>query len=155
MAWFFKLEGPQEAVGRVVDEFHALVESVHFVDNKPQWTLPEGWSETAGSQMRFATLAIERTDPPLEVSVIPLPIFGNDVGEYVRQNIDRWRGQIGLEPSGGGDWLAAAKDAGEVRETSIGGVPVTFVDLIGRTEKFDPARMLGAILLPGNVTTAE
>ncbi len=148
MAWFFKLEGPAETVSEAEATFVALVESVRFENDKPTWTLPEGWSQTGGSNMRFATLTIDGTDPPLEVSVIPLPVFGSDIKDYVRQNIDRWRGQIGLEPSAGTDWLETAKAAGEVRELSAGDLPVTFVDLSGKTKKFDPARMLGAVLLP-------
>ncbi len=150
-AWFFKLEGPAETVSELEAEFVALVESVRFENGKPAWSLPDGWSQTGGSNMRFATLTIDGTDPPLEVSVIPLPVFGSDINEYVRQNIDRWRGQIGLEPSAGADWLETAKAAGEVRELSAGNLPVTFVNLSGKTNKFDPARMLGAVLLPPSV----
>ncbi|MGD9856426.1 MAG: hypothetical protein AB7U20_15885, partial [Planctomycetaceae bacterium] len=155
-AWFFKLDGPQEAVGQVEAQFTALVESVTFENGKPRWTVPDGWSEAEGSQMRFATLKVENTDPPLEVSVIPLPVFDSNMGEYLRQNIDRWRGQIGLEPSAGADWLATAQAAGEVRASSAGDVPVILVDLRGKTEKFDPARMLGAMFIPdsGGATTA-
>ena len=148
-AWFFKLEGPAERVSEVESQFTALVESVLFENGEPTWSLPDGWSATGGSNMRFATLTVDDTDPPLEVSVISLPLFGNDLSEYVRQNIDRWRGQIGLQPTSGADWLATAKELGEVRESFAGDVSVTFVDLSGKTEKFDPARMLGAVLLPG------
>lgn len=58
-----------------------------------KWTLPKGWTETAGGGMRFATL-----NPPgpgkIEVSVVNLP--GPAGGELA--NVNRWRGQIGLEP---------------------------------------------------------
>ncbi|HLO67438.1 MAG TPA: hypothetical protein VK188_10500 [Holophaga sp.] len=58
-----------------------------------KWTLPKGWTETAGGGMRFATL-----NPPgpgkIEVSVVTLP--GSAGGELA--NVNRWRGQIGLEP---------------------------------------------------------
>ncbi len=57
------------------------------------WTLPKGWTETPGNGMRFATL-----NPPgpgkVEVSVVCLP--GQAGGELA--NVNRWRGQIGLEP---------------------------------------------------------
>ncbi|BDU71251.1 hypothetical protein [Mesoterricola silvestris] len=58
-----------------------------------RWTLPKGWTETPGSGMRFATL-----NPPgpgkIELSVVCLP--GQAGGELA--NVNRWRGQIGLEP---------------------------------------------------------
>jgi hypothetical protein len=56
-----------------------------------RWTLPKGWTEAAGGQMRFATLK-----PPVpgkvDASVVVLP--GPAGGELA--NVNRWRGQIGL-----------------------------------------------------------
>lgn len=58
-----------------------------------RWTLPAGWTESAGGQMRFATLK-----PPasvkgkIDASVVVLP--GPAGGELA--NVNRWRGQIGL-----------------------------------------------------------
>ena len=58
-----------------------------------KWTLPNGWTETPGSGMRYATLT-----PPdagkVELSVVVLP--GPAGGELA--NVNRWRGQIGLPP---------------------------------------------------------
>ena len=56
-----------------------------------RWTLPKGWAEKGGGQMRFATLR-----PPvvgkIDASVVVLP--GPAGGELA--NVNRWRGQIGL-----------------------------------------------------------
>lgn len=61
--------------------------------NPLQWTLPKGWTSAPGNGMRFATL-----NPPgpgkIELSVVCLP--GSAGGELA--NVNRWRGQIGLEP---------------------------------------------------------
>jgi hypothetical protein len=58
-----------------------------------RWTLPTGWSEAPGGQMRYATLK-----PPvagrIDGSVVVLP--GPAGGELA--NVNRWRGQIGLGP---------------------------------------------------------
>jgi hypothetical protein len=58
-----------------------------------RWTLPTGWTESAGGQMRYATLR-----PPvagrIDASVIVLP--GPAGGELA--NVNRWRNQIGLPP---------------------------------------------------------
>lgn len=58
-----------------------------------RWTLPKGWTEAEGGQMRFATLK-----PPvpgkIDGSVVVLP--GPAGGELA--NVNRWRGQIGLPP---------------------------------------------------------
>jgi hypothetical protein len=58
-----------------------------------RWTLPTGWAESAGGQMRYATLK-----PPvagrIDASVVVLP--GPAGGELA--NVNRWRNQIGLPP---------------------------------------------------------
>lgn len=56
-----------------------------------RWTLPTGWTQSEGGQMRFATLR-----PPvagrIDASVVVLP--GPAGGELA--NVNRWRTQIGL-----------------------------------------------------------
>jgi hypothetical protein len=60
---------------------------------KLTWTLPKGWAETKGSGMRYATLQ-PSVKGKSEVSVIMLSgAFGGELA-----NVNRWRGQIGLEP---------------------------------------------------------
>jgi hypothetical protein len=80
-----------------------------------RWTLPSGWTDAAGGQMRFATLK-----PPVEgkvdASVVVLP--GPAGGELA--NVNRWRGQIGLAPL---DDAALAR-ARKVLKTSAGPVKV-------------------------------
>lgn len=58
-----------------------------------KWTLPKGWTETAGGSMRFATLSPPVTGK-IDASVVVLP--GPAGGELA--NVNRWRGQIGLPP---------------------------------------------------------
>jgi hypothetical protein len=46
------------------------LKSVRFVDDEPQWTLPEGWSETkSNGGIRFATLTVPAGD-----GVLPMPM---------------------------------------------------------------------------------
>ncbi len=58
-----------------------------------RWTLPAGWTESVGGQLRYATLK-----PPvagrIDASVVVLP--GPAGGELA--NVNRWRNQIGLPP---------------------------------------------------------
>jgi hypothetical protein len=58
-----------------------------------QWTLPTGWSEKPGGQMRVATLQAPVAGR-LDASVVVLP--GPAGGELA--NVNRWRNQIGLPP---------------------------------------------------------
>jgi hypothetical protein len=68
-----------------------------------RWTLPKGWTESAGGSMRYATFT-----PPVpgkvDASVVVLP--GPAGGELA--NVNRWRGQIGL-PALDDAALAAAR----------------------------------------------
>lgn len=57
------------------------------------WSLPDGWSEEAGSGMRIATLR-PAMYPSVEVTIIALE--GPAGGELA--NVNRWRDQIGLPP---------------------------------------------------------
>ncbi len=82
-----------------------------------RWTLPAGWTESEGGQMRFATLK-----PPasakgkIDGSVVVLP--GPAGGELA--NVNRWRGQIGL---GAIDEAALAR-ARKVMQTKAGPLKV-------------------------------
>jgi hypothetical protein len=58
-----------------------------------RWTLPAGWSEKPGGQMRYATLQAPVTGR-IDASVVVLP--GPAGGELA--NVNRWRNQIGLAP---------------------------------------------------------
>jgi hypothetical protein len=58
-----------------------------------RWTLPTGWTESAGGQMRYATLKPPVTGR-IDASVVMLP--GPAGGELA--NVNRWRNQIGLPP---------------------------------------------------------
>ncbi|OYV93132.1 MAG: hypothetical protein B7Z73_03820 [Planctomycetia bacterium 21-64-5] len=96
--WFFKVMGPEELINAQAEAFSAFLKSVHFHDDAtPQWSLPVAWHEEPGNQFRYATLTIDRV--PLEVSVTTLPRGEVDASEYVLNNVNRWRGQIGLEPT--------------------------------------------------------
>lgn len=58
-----------------------------------RWTLPKGWTESAGGAMRFATFQVP-VKGTVDASVVVLP--GPAGGELA--NVNRWRNQIGLAP---------------------------------------------------------
>jgi hypothetical protein len=58
-----------------------------------RWTLPKGWSESASSGMRYATLK-PGAKGRIDISVI---VLGGAAGGELA-NVNRWRGQIGLAP---------------------------------------------------------
>ncbi|MFQ5598958.1 MAG: hypothetical protein ACE5G2_00230 [Candidatus Krumholzibacteriia bacterium] len=86
-----------------------------------RWTLPEGWRQLPGQGMRYATLAVESGDDPLEVRVTPLGLVARDP----LANVNRWREQIGLEPIGP-DALATV-----MRSIDIDGHTAHLIDMVG------------------------
>lgn len=123
-AWFFKLFGDQQAVDQHADEFNGFLKSVHFVDEStPDWSLPAGWTRQSGDQFRYATLAIDGTS--LEATVSMLSFSGTDETDYVLSNVNRWRGQIGLDP------ITPNELARETKQIEIKDGHATLVDLVG------------------------
>lgn len=93
--WFFKMNGPVSRIDETEDQWRPFLEKISFDESgKPSWKLPEGW-ETAGQKpMRFATLVIDAEKPPVELAVSSL-----SAGQDLLLNVNRWRGQLGLEPT--------------------------------------------------------
>ena len=65
--------------------------------NTPQikWTTPEGWTEVPPSSMRYASFsAPAEGGGKIDISIVTFPGDGGSDAD----NINRWRGQIGLAP---------------------------------------------------------
>ena len=155
-AWFFKLLGSADDVADRLDEFDAFLGSVRFgTSGQPEWDAPAGWREEAGNDFRFATLVIPDTEPPLEISVtvLPAPDPGSDV--YLRQNVDRWRGQLGLSAYSQPDWRNEAEDAGELADLTINDINVLRMNLRGSAQEIPDARMLAAVVWQTRETPAS
>ena len=123
--WFFKLMGPERAVGEQVQTFDRFLGSVRFTDQdrKPiKWTTPEGWQKLPGAVGRYATLRLEGKGPALEITITQLPPGAKDP----RTNIDRWRGQLGLGPIGDAELKKL------VGNRKVDGVESTRVDFVGQ-----------------------
>lgn len=97
--WFFKLTGPDRLVAEPQQiGFAQFVKSIRFSERGPEWSLPEGWKEEAGSGMRYATVRVPTAEKPLELTVIPLPTGDGDLEGYVLANVNRWRNQMQVAP---------------------------------------------------------
>jgi len=95
-AWFFKINGPDQAVSKISSTFDTFIDTVRFEANGPIWTAPDQWQRQPSSQMRFATLTFRAGSVPLELTVIPLKLPANPSDSYVLENINRWREELGL-----------------------------------------------------------
>lgn len=121
--WFFKLMGPEADVSRHQEEFRSLIESVRYADGKPTWTLPVGWIQRPGANMRFATLS-PPPPSPLEATVIALP-----AASYQElDNVNRWRSQLGLAP-----WSQEQLNT-NITRIDVNGISVVWIDIVGQAE---------------------
>jgi hypothetical protein len=120
--WFFKAVAPSARLGPHHADFLKFIDSLRFAEGEVKWTLPEGWhEEKAGSADRYATLCIGKAEPHLELTVTRL----EGEGGGVLANVNRWRGQMGLEP------LAESELPRQTERRDVAGTPVTVVSLEG------------------------
>ncbi len=124
--WFFKLTGAKDAVAAQIEPFITLLQSVRFnSEGKPQWTLPAGWEERAGTDIRYATLVVPGDGGPLELSVTMLGKPPGDDENYALVNINRWRGQLKLPP------ITREQLPAESTKVELDGATATMVNLLG------------------------
>lgn len=144
-AWFFKIMG---ASGLVADQqagFRGLLDSLKPDGDKLAWDVPEGWSEQLGAGMRAATFRMGSGDTKLECSVIPLPSEDPTSIEYVLANVNRWRGQLGLDAQTEDDFATAIDESDDAQQfKSKAGVAVTYVNIEGKIAGSGGAPMMGA-----------
>lgn len=99
--WFLRATVDPSIAREDVDDIQTIAKNIQFDnDSTPHWTLPPNWQELPGDSIRYRTLRKIRgeTNPPLDVAVTRLPMTGGDWNAYLLANVNRWRGQIGLEP---------------------------------------------------------
>ena len=131
--WFFKVTGPEPAIESIEPAFREFLESVAFKNGEPDLSeLPDGWKHAGKKAFRFASVNIETPNKQLDLSISSLSKQA-DWDQEVAMNVNRWRGQLGLEKSGK-KWagaepvlLAATKEK------------CVWVDLLGEASSGPPA----------------
>jgi hypothetical protein len=86
-----------------------------------QWTVPAGWTERPGGAMRVGSFSISKDNRTADVSVIPLR--GEAGGEL--DNVNRWRGQVGLGP------ISRSELSSEAKTVDIGGTEGRLFEIAG------------------------
>ncbi len=173
MTWFFKMNGDAGLVEQQKREFVAFLKSLTFTPgaaaaglppghpsiggdvnapmmptgssgaSKPAWTVPADWQEVPPAQFLLAEYSITGADSAkAEVNVAEL----NGSGGGVLANMNRWRGQIGLDPvdETGLSKLTTTMD--------VTGGQATFVDMTGTDANGQPTRLVAAIVPMGDQT---
>ncbi len=146
-AWFFKLTGPPASVETAVPAARMFLKSIRFSSaDRPEWTLPEGWTETTStSPLRYKTLLVPASPKPLELTVSELSIPA-DPDEFALSNLNRWRGQLGLAP------IAATQMQADLERIECEAGVVLFVDLVGQQ---DAGTLSGMGGLAGGTTSGS
>ena len=131
-AWFFKVRGPEDATGEVEEAFRSFVKEITFDRGEPDLSqLPSNWRRGADKPMRFASIDVSTSSKQLDVSVSSLP-RQSDWDRYVSDNINRWRGQLGADPSSD-KWAGA-----EPMEVGASDGPAVWFDLVGKPSQGSP-----------------
>jgi hypothetical protein len=121
--WFFKFDGPKRTISEHEAEFDALIRSVRFQDKGESpitWKTPEGWRQVRADGFRYATLYFGPKGDGVKITVTKLGPEASDV----RQNVDRWRGQLALPP-------LTDEEFQKMRDNiEVDGIKATRVDLV-------------------------
>jgi hypothetical protein len=92
---------------------------------KLKYTLPDGWQEKTPTEMRVASFGISENGKNADVSVIPLGgMAGGDL-----PNVNRWRGQVGLQPLADADLQKLAE------KVEVAGQPADLYDTAGTDQR--------------------
>ena len=141
-AWFVKVTGPEDAIKEIESPFRDFVTKLTFKAGKPILEpLPSGWNRAPNKPMRVATINVETESKQLDVGISRLP-KREDWDTFVADNVNRWRGQLGL-PDSKEDWAA-----GELIEIAADPSAI-WVDIVGELpDKAAPMRPPFASSLP-------
>ena len=150
--WFFKLMGPTARLEKHKAEFDQFVPSLRFNAFKTStaekgtkdgltWTKPIGWEYGGEGQFRVVTMFGGDALDPVEVIVSKLG--GTSFGAIL-DNINRWRGQVGLPP-------VANENDQRKQPMQLAGNPAVFFDLSGPGTAENPnQRMLLVMTMVNN-----
>lgn len=83
-----------------------------------KFTLPKGWKETPAGQFQISRFVVGDEKDPVEISISSA---GGDLGA----NINRWRGQVGLEP------ISEQELASALHPTQVFGEKAGQIEIVG------------------------
>ena len=91
--------------------------------DKPQlrWQLPASWTEVPPSAMRYASFNAGTKENKIDISVV---MFPGDGGTDI-ENVNRWRGQIGLPP------MSEAAVTSQIKTLKAGDATFAAIDIAG------------------------
>ena len=86
-----------------------------------KWEPPPGWQQVPPSSMRYASFSVGNNDNKIDISIVTFP---GDGGSDI-ENVNRWRGQIGLPP------MSEAAITSQITTLKAGDATFAAVDIAG------------------------
>lgn len=123
--YFLKFTGPVEKIDPHEKQLFALLSSIRLDDVRkaPTYTVPEGWKESGGAQMRLMSFNVGTPGTPD-------PYISTPLGGSLLDNVNRWRKEVGLAdvtesqlPQVAPEILLGSKKAYKVDFRGPGGAP--------------------------------
>jgi hypothetical protein len=143
--WYVKLTGPSGTLISQKDNFEKFVQSLKFTDGDISWSAPKGWVAGSSGGMIKASFTVSDS----KLTIIPL---GAQSGSLV-SNVNRWRGQVGL------DRLDEAQIKAQMKTLIAGNVSFNYFFLSKNESSPAPAKDPEPAELPKNaqnkVTTSS
>jgi hypothetical protein len=162
--WFFKLQGTADLIGPQKDNFNTFIRSLKFAPTPPgepasaggtpvaadtsaspsatpdappgaTWNFPQGWTQEPQKPMRLASFTAGQAE-------IIITQFGKDNAGGLLPNINRWRGQVGLE--GVNDPKDSPSEA-----IQVGGQDGALFDFTGPAQNGAAKRIRVAMIISG------
>lgn len=103
-----------------------------------QYTKPASWQEGQRNQFRKAAFTVQDGQKMVEITVIDLP------PSSVLDNVNRWRGQIGLERT------TQAELSQAMTRITAGGIESDYIELVGADMGGRREAIFGVIAVEGN-----
>lgn len=98
--WFFKMTGADDHIHAQKPAFLEFLQTIRFEEanhiERRAWNAPPHWQQQPPSAMRKGSFLVRTERGSADISIIVLP---GEAGGLLA-NVNRWRGQIGLEPIG-------------------------------------------------------
>jgi hypothetical protein len=130
--WFIKLTGTPADVSATEAQFREIVNSMKFAESgDPSWKLASGWTEQRVGGMTFAKLKDEQRGLSATVTQLASPQETNGTAwqDWVKVNVNRWRGQLELAEQ---EWDAMKAELEELPPLNQGEARAYYVSLVGK-----------------------
>lgn len=130
--WFIKLTGAPADVSATESQFRDIINSMKFSETgDPIWELSKGWTEQRIGGMTFAKLQEQQRGLSATITQLASPSQADRSAwqEWVKVNVNRWRGQLKLAEQ---EWDTMKAELEELKPLNQGDARAYYVSLQGK-----------------------